>query len=307
MSLLDRKRVGLVLRVFSLKPELVEKNVQQVLETLAIANNLRVKGKLVFSRIDVLVSADDRYGDTDCGLTREAIEKALAEDRQEAIDYAIQRDQPHPGGLDTIHVAEVGNGDIFCGMLNYGIAKQVRDRIDYTMILSFQVMKYLTVENVEPMLTALEAGARVAGLALTELAPSILDGRIANTFAIWDNISLLTVGGFDLRAAKPLKDDRLADYVRGWSAEKGEVFYNSAGVEEMFPLIRMIKLFGPCTAPIHPVTGGRWEVSNDPDVQKREQSKLGTKFERQMRWAVAEDVDFSFLRGGVMPEYRQQQ
>lgn len=254
---------------------------QQVVETVEMAEALGI-----FSRIDVLVSADSRFGDSDCGETAAALRPALASHR-------------------SVVVSEVSHGDIFCGLLNYGIAHQMRDRIDYTMVLSSGVKDYLTKENMTAMLSALEAGARVTGLAIAELAPSIMDGRIANTAAIWDNVSLMTVGGFDLRAAKPLRDDRLADWVRGWSEEKGEVFYNAAGVEEMIPLARLIKTFGACIAPIMPVTGARWVVSDDPDVQKREAGKLGTKFERQMRWCVAEDVDFSFLRGGVMPAYRQ--
>ncbi len=288
MKLLHQKRLGLILRVFSPKPELVEKTVRQTLDVVGQAKSLSINEKSVFSRIDVLVSADDRYGDTDCGDTYQALVQQLGES--------------HPRDA---HVSEVRYGDIFCGMLNYGIAHQMRDRIDYTMVLSIGVKDYLTEENLRAMLEALEAGAKVTGLAISELAPSILDGRIANTAAIWHNESLMTAGGFDLRAAKPLRDDRLASYVRGWSTEKGEVFYNSAGVEEIIPIVRMVKLFGPCIAPILPVTGALWEVSNDPDVQKREQAKLGTKYERQMRWCVAEDVDFSFIRGGVMEKYRK--
>ncbi len=282
--LLHQKRLGLILRVFSPKEELVEKTVAQISETLDLADKI-IDGRQVFSRIDVLVSADNRYGDTDCGLTHKILLK---------VDRQI-----------NIHISEISHGDIYCGMLNYGVAHQMRDRIDFSMILSSGVKDYLTYENIIAMIEALEKGAKVTGLAITELAPSILDGRIANTCAIWHNVSLMTVGGFDLRASKPLKDDRLANYVRGWSLEKGEIFYNAAGVEEIFPLVRLVKLFGSCIAPILPVTGARWEVSNDPDVQKREAAKLGTKYERQMRWTIMEDVDFSFIKGGVMPEYRK--
>lgn len=293
--LLHQKRIGLLLRVFSPKPELVDKTIEQVFATLSQASRLVIEDMKVFSRIDVLVSADSRYGDVDCGETLSAMR------------LFVERLEPEYASLlmKNVHLAEIRHGDIFCGMLNYGVVKQMRDRIDYTMILSTGVKDYLTVDNLVAMLSALEQGARVTGLAISELAPSILDGRVANTFAIWDNLSLMTVGGFDLRAGKPLKDDRLADYVRGWSEEKGEVFYNSAGVEEIIPLVRMVKLFGPCIAPTQPINGVRWVVSNDPDVQKREQAKLGTKYERQMRWAVTENVDFSFIRGGVLPEYRQ--
>lgn len=293
--LLHQKRLGLVLRVFSPKPELVEQSVRQIVDTIDRAMELVIDGRRVFSRVDVLVSADGRYGDTDCGETARALWNFYDEGDAGESRAHFRRD---------IHIAEVNNGDIFCGMLNYGIAKQMRDRIDYTTILSIGVKDYLTEENMRAMLVALEDGALVTGLALTELAPSILEGRIANTCAIWHNESLVTVGGFDLRAAKPLKDDRLAQYVRGWSHERGEVFYASSGVEEIIPLVRLVKTFGPCIAPVAPVTGARWVVSDDPDVQKRERAKLGTKYERQMIWCVQEGVDFSFIRGGVIPEYR---
>lgn len=287
MALLHTKRMGLILRLFSPKPELIEQNVRSTLDVIDTALVLFLSGRHVFSRIDVLISADDRYGDSDCGGTAEALRAELDLNPR-----------------NNVFVSEVKHGDIFCGLLNYGVAHQVRDRIDYSMVLSVGVAGYLTRENLSPMLDALEKGARVTGLALSELAPSILDGRIANTFAIWDSVALMTVGAFDLRAAKPLRDDRLAQYVRGWSPEKGEVFYNSAGVEEIIPLVRLVKTFGPCIAPILPESGARWVVSDDPDVQKRERSKLGTKFERQMMWAVSEGVDLSFLKGGVMPQYR---
>jgi hypothetical protein len=281
--LLHTKRVGLILKLFSPKPELVEQNVRLAMGAVDKALALEVGGKKVFSRIDILVSADDRFGDSDCGLTADALRLA-----------------PRKG----VFVSEVRNGDIFCGLLNYGVSHQMRDRIDYSMIMSIGVGEYLVEENVRPMLDALHSGARVTGLALSELAPSILDGRIANTFAIWDTVSLMTIGGFDLRAAKAPKDDRLAQYVRGWSDEKGEVYYQSSGVEEIIPLVRLIKVFGSCIAPIVPVSGAKWVVSDDPEVQKRERAKLGTKTERQMMWALSESVDFSFIKGGVIPEYR---
>src|SRR6185436_17324721 len=113
--LLHHKRVGLVLRVFSPKPELVDQSVRQVATTIDRATRLVIEGKSVFSRIDVLVSADGRYGDTDCGDTPRALNQAI------------------DGAYRNTYVSEVKCGDIFCGMLNYGVAHQMRDRIDYTM------------------------------------------------------------------------------------------------------------------------------------------------------------------------------
>lgn len=261
-----------MLRAFSSKPELVESTVQQILETIYMAHNLRVEGLVVFSRIDVLISADKRYGDTDCGSTARRLRDELGEF--------------HPRAAE---VYEVRYGDIFCGLLNYGVAKQMRDHIDYSMILSTGVKDYLTAENMQAMLLALEVGAKVTGLAITELAPSILDGRIANTCAIWHNESLMTVGGFDLMARKPkIGEDK-----------------KNAGVEEIPPLLRMTELFGPCIAPVVPSTGAKWVIPDNPDVRSREEKKLASKLERQQMHATAlgyPDV-VEALKAGVMSGY----
>jgi len=87
---------------------------------------------------------------------------------------------------------------------------------------------------------------RASGVAINELTPSVLEGRLANTFCLWDNLALLSVGGFDLRAAKPQRIER-AHYMRGWSKDKGEVFYHLAGVEEVIPT----RPFGRNLRPLH--------------------------------------------------------
>jgi hypothetical protein len=288
MSIIHTKRFGLILRAFAPKPELVDGVMKEILETINLALNINIENKQLFSKINILVSADNRYGDTDCGQTIHALR-----------DWKWEKEF----NPKILHISEIKHGDIYCGMLNYGISHQMRERIDYSVILSSGVHEYLTPMNMEAIIKAHEQGARVVGIAITELTDSILAGRIANTFASWHNESLVTVGGFDLRASKPLKDDRLARYIRGWSKDKGEVFYNAAGVEEIIPLIRLIKLFGACIVPIRPQDPGAkiWTLSCDPEVRLRDQKKMATKYERQAIWAHEEDVDFSFIEGGILP------
>lgn len=283
-------KIGLILRVFSPKVEQVANNVALVRGMVEKAIEVSV-----FDRIDILIPADSRFDDSDCGKTAPALRKEFS------------------GASDLIFISEVTRGDIFCGLLNYGVAFQSRHGIDYSMIMSFGVQSYATPETFSAMLKAVEDGALVVGVAVDELSESIIDGRIANTFAMWHNISLLSVGGFDLRAAKPRKDDRLAKYLRGWSREQedkignGEVFYHFAGVEEIIPLIRMTDTFGKCIASIVPQGAVKeWIAPNpveDPEGYARHIKKLGTKFERQAAFAALEGSDLSFIKGGVMDAY----
>ncbi len=62
MSIRDKKRFGLLLRTFATKAEDVPKRVQAIEQMVARAMDLKI-----FARIDVLVWADTRYSDADCG------------------------------------------------------------------------------------------------------------------------------------------------------------------------------------------------------------------------------------------------
>ena len=304
-SFVSRKKCGLLLRSFAAKEEDVPKRVEQVLETVEAALSVMIEKRPVIQQVDVLIFADARFRNSgvggigsrsDCGKTAAAMRAALGK---------------HSTGAQ---VHEVRHGDLCCGILNYGIAKQMGERVDYTMILSPDARSYFNVETIEAMALATTRGARAVGVALNELTESVLEGRLANTFALWHNESLATVGMFDYRAATPI-DDRAAHYMRGWSKEQeaeggdGSVFYPLAGVEEVIPLARMVDTFGPCIAPILPQGSGamaydRPDPVRQPELWKRYISKFGTKLERQSALLSAIGCDLSFLKGGVLPAYR---
>lgn len=290
-SILKRKRFGLILRTFANKEEDVKRRVKMIQETIdrAMALSIDFNGVLVIRRIDVLVWADKRFSESDCGKTASALREAFIK-------------QP------IVHISEVKRGDLYCGILNYGIAKQMRDRIDYSLILSPDARSYMTKKTMISVLKAVSEGARAVGVAINELTESILHGRLANTFCLWDNIALMSVGGFDLRAAKPT-DERFAKYMRGWSKEEGEVFYPLAGVEEIIPLARLVETFGPCLAAVLPEGKGiqKYEVPDplkQPELYERHRRKMGTKIERQTAHLETLGVDITFLKGGIMPKYR---
>lgn len=288
-SLLSRKPIGLILRTFATEEDQIEKRVTQVRETVETALAVSVEGREAFRRVDVLVWADERYGErSDCGKTAPVLRREFDK-------------------TERVFVSEVTRGDLFCGLLNYGVVHQMRHGMDYSVILSPDARSYLDAATMKRALEAIGDGAKAVGVAIKELRTSVLEGRLTSTFCLWDGNALLQVGGFDDRAAMPV-DERLAKYMRGWSPELREhVFYSLAGVEEMFPLARLVDTFGPCLAPILPANGGAYEIP-DPKTQraawKRHVAKMGTKLERQSMHLASMSLGLSYLKGGVMERYR---
>jgi hypothetical protein len=289
-AFLSEKVVGLVLRVYASKESDIQNRIEMIQKAIQATRRMTVDGIQVVRRIDVLVWADKNYKDSDCGKTAPAIREALKEEK-------------------NVFVSEVEHADIFCGILNYGVVHQLRKGVDYSIIASAEAFSYMTPETMTSMIDAACGGAKAIGVAINELTDSIMAGRIANTFAMWHNESLMTIGGFDLRAAKPL-DDRTAFYMKGWSAKMGEVYYHLAGVEEVIPLARMVQTFGACIAPVMPSGEGvQSYVVPDPTKQPERYvehfKKLGTKFERQCAHLALIGIDPSYIKGGVMPDYRR--
>jgi hypothetical protein len=291
--LLHHKKVGALLRCFAREPGLVENAVALAMASVRTMLSVSVAGRPFISQIEILVPNDPSYAEVDCGETASRLRMAL--------DTA---------GIKQVKVCEVEQGDIFVGLLNFGVARLIRAGCDYGVILSKEAESYFTEEAASDLIAAAEAGARVAGIALEELTESIMQGRIANTFAMWDLMSLVRVGVFDARNAKPKKDAVFKSRAEGW---KQGVFYSydNAGVEEIIPIIRLIRMFGECVAPILPRGNSvkKWKMPDpklDPEGYTRSVNKLGMKFFRQSHCAQLESTDpeLSFLKGGVMKQYR---
>ncbi len=294
MSLLHSKKIGALLRCFAREAALVDNAVTLALASVERMLSVQVGGRPFVSRVEILVPMDDAYAEKDCGETAPKLREAIK-----------------AKGWKNVFVSEVEKGDIFVIVLNYGNAKLLRAGCDYGIILSKEAEAYFTAEAAEDLVAAAEAGALAMGLAITELTESIMQGRIANTFAMWDLVSLLQVSGFDLRSAKPKKDAAIKSCAQAWDSAKNFYVYDNAGVEEIVPLIRLVRTFGPCIAPILPRGEGIkvWrspDPNTDPEGYRRHRDKMGTKFVRQSYFAQAEgtDPELSFLKGGVMPAYR---
>lgn len=297
IKLLERNRVGALLRVFANTPEAVTPQVTSAIETLRRLLLLKTGDRPTFSRIDFLVSSDPDFEDTDCGLTA-----------------ARLREEIRLGFPDApVSVYEIKRGDIYCMLLNYGVANQLEDRISYSMILSHLAGSYATHATVNALLAAMYRRARVAGVAIDDVKELVEKGYLMDTFAMWHNKSLMTIGGFDLRAAKPAqKHAHTKETVKGWSEKKakrhgdGTVEYHVAGCEEIIPLVRMVKYFGKCISVVMPSGEGmEWREHDeaiDPKAYHRHLAKMATKEERQRRMAATEGVQLEFIQTGLMTD-----
>lgn len=292
--LLNTKKVGALLRCFAREPKFLASTLEVTLASIEKMLSVKVSGMPFVSRIEVLVPRDESYVEHDFGGTAASLRQAIAS-----------------RGWRNVFVSEVKYGDIFVGLLNYGMAKLLRGGCDYGVVLSKEAESYFTLEAAEDFIKAAESGALVAGLAINELTESIMQGRIANTFSMWHIMSLVQVGSFDLRNAKQKKETPITFRAEAWDAQKGHWNYDLAGVEEIIPLIRLMRTFveQPCIAPILPRGNGVriWKAPDpqlDPEGFTRHVNKLGTKFVRQSHFADQEKADLSFLQGGVIEAYR---
>lgn len=287
--LLHNKKVGALLRCFARSSEQLDTTIENTMNSIRRMQAVEVADRRFISRIEVLVPMDPHYAEMDCGETAERLRSCIK-----------QEDCPN------VFVNEVEHGDIFVSILNYGIAKLLRSGCDYGVIFSKEAETYFTPETVEDMLLAAEKGARAVGVAISELTESVMEGRIANTFAMWHLMSLVQVGCFDHRNAKPKKNAPIVHRAEAWQPDNKNFWsYDLAGVEEIIPLIRLIRTFGPCIAPLRP-RGEGIPVWKTPDPRTdyegwvRHTNKIGTKFVRQSYFAGQENVDLSFIKGGIL-------
>ncbi len=295
-AFLSEKRVGVIFRTFAKKPEQVEQRVKMVQQAVERILAIQINGQPLIRRIDVLVWADDRYRDyingqsapaADCGLTAPELKKMFWGDKK-------------------VRISEVKRGDLFCGLLNHGLALQRQANIDYSFIISPDAAGYITQRNIDKMIEGICAGAAVAGLAINELKESVLEGRVANTFAIWNNFALDVVGNFDLTSAKPV-DERTARYLRGWDEKEGDKWYPIAGVEEVVPLARLVDYYGQCIAAVLPEQSSEnYQVpdpAQEPELYERHIKKMATKKVRQAELLSLAGYELSWLAKGVLKNF----
>lgn len=271
--------VQLVARVFAKKPDGVAEKVASLRFLIDAFKKLRDETETPV-KLCLVVPVNKSFVDHDCGETLAALKEAYDSDPDISFDNS--------------------NLDPFCGLLNEAAALALTEGHTDMLVISPEAASNLTKDNFEMMIRARHKGAKVVGLALKELAESIRAGAIANTFALWDIVALLSVGGFDFRAANALVNDKLQAFVQGTNERGEEIFYPQAGVEEIIPLILLMRTFGRCIAPLNPKDPGSWKLPTEPTELERHIKKMATKFTRQAGMAKLVDADLSALFLGVM-------
>jgi len=289
-QLLARTSFGLIARIHASTKEQVADRVILAKKLVERACQITAGNKPLFKRIDFLIWANPDYEESDCGLTVNALKKEFG----------------HKNSIPII-IHEVKEGDLYCHLLNTGIAAQNKAGIKYSFIISPEASSYLNQETVDAILNAAAEGALVIGVAIEELTLSILQGEVANTFAVWNNNVLIQVGGFNLLAWNA-PSEKVTTNICAWDTEDGIVYYPRHGVEEVIPLALMTRVYGECIATIFPLGPGikRYEVPTDPKLFNRHARKMTSKTARKTALLAPFGFDLSYIGAGVIKKYRNQ-
>jgi hypothetical protein len=280
MKIIEREPVGIIFRTFATEESQIKERVILVNQAIEKSLQLSFEEKPIFKFVDILVPSNPLFPSVDCGLMAERISSEWKHERRVRVHKTM--------------------GDIFCGTLNFGIGIQSESGIRYSLIASPDAHSYITKENVMGVLQQADSGAKIVGLAIHELRESIFQGKVANTFCLWHNRSLITVGGFNLLSAEP-ENEKRSHYLEGTDENGKPQYYKINGVEEVIPAALMVKTFKKCIAIVEPHgENQKYEVVSDPEIQKRHVAKISTKNIRQMELLSMIGLHQSILENGIV-------
>lgn len=160
-----------------------------------------------------------------------------------------------------------------CEVLNRGMIIAGL-KATHGLVVSGKAMSYFTSSAMKVIDEAFVKGAKVAGLSIDEHNDIVLDGRIQNTFAAWDILALQRVGEFDSRE----------------------------GVEEIAPLVRLVRKYGQCIAPIN-VGAGSLDIQESDTARVRHYEVMTTKLDRQSQEVLRVGSNFEEITAGIMHGY----
>jgi len=199
--------------------------------------------------------------DKDCGGTAEKVTPLLPEGTIVMDPFGDENSDVLNVGLDILRLLGLKRG----------------------LIMSNKAVAYLTPRNLAKMHEAFVRGALVAGLAVRDdkVSPAeddmyqgVLQGRVTNTFALWERSVLCAVGDFD----------------------------SKIGVEEIAPLTRLAQKHGrPFIAPIIPAGESGLDVSEHRLAQH--QRIMTTKMQRQLAEAERAGGTFELIESMILPGY----
>lgn len=293
-NLLHKNATGVLARVFAREAKLVPGVTQQAIELAQRVVATSVDGFPFARQFEFLIPCDKRYPDVDCGETASALRKEICS---------------RNWGKTHVSVSEVGVGDLYCRLLNKGMSSLRSKGCTYGLVTSIQNARYWNQPTAEAMIRAAKQGALAVGLAIPELEESVMQGLLSNTCALWRIPELQEVGGFDLMSAQIKIGALRRSFAEAWDSERGHWIYDWHGTEEIVPLARLIEDHGECIACVLPTGNGTPRyVAPDPVTDligwKRHMSKMQTKRDRQLNFAIRMGKDLTYFQGGVMPAYR---
>lgn len=280
----ERKKVGVVMRSFARTAEKTAETADRVMKALEAICRYQ-KPDWVVSMILVMIPIDRKYKDSDSGQLGEEIRRRWSE-------YLELSDEGGhaPAPKASVRVIEF-SGVLFVTAQNVALQILRRSGVDTMITLAPSAARYFDLETVDDMMGAFASGAQVVGISIPEdgIDEFVNRGTLGGPIAAWDLESLIEARGFDQAAAQ---------------AKIGEENPN-AGCEEIYPLIRIIKLYGPCYAPINTLALVPKRVLEGEDLARHEK-QIETKTERQLTHARSLGVhDLEFFAQAVMPEYRK--
>jgi hypothetical protein len=272
------KRVVVLLRTFARTQDKVVGTAEKVVQVANMLATMEGDGWAITNVLSV-VPLDKRYKDSDCG---ELV--SLLRDKLDQWDCPVF-------GLYV--------GDLFVGAQNFALnvflnSPDDHGPVDYLIVAAPSAVQagYLDQDTVSAMVAAFKAGAKVAPIAVPEdgIDEFVARGTAGGPIIGWDLKALAEVGkGFDQAAAQPM--------IGGDNP--------NAGCEEIHPIIRLIKEYGPCYAPIAPrnITAKK-RVLEGEDLD-RHRKQIESKTRRQLAHAASLGIDsLEFFAKGVMEEFR---
>lgn len=242
------------------------------------------------SDVLVLVAADKRYKDSDCGNLAPRLRDAWL--AKKLADTGA-RNPPH----DKVRIKEVALGDLFVGIQNFGANLLSNRDCDVMVTLAPSALRYFDEKTADHMMRAFADGAKVAGIAVPEdgIDEFVARGTLGGPISAWDLKALTQVGGgFDQSAAQPQIGEE-------------NIF---AGCEEIHPLVRILEKCGECYAAIAPQRVATDKRVLEGDDLVRHLKQIESKTVRQMAHAanlgIPNEKFLEFFAERVMEEYRLQ-
>lgn len=175
-----------------------------------------------------------------------------------ALRIAMQQE-----GLNA-EILEV-KGHHSCDALNRALEYLKENEMEYVLFISNKAAAHLCTTVIQDVLLSIDYGDKAIGIDIPEItAVGVIP--LNNTFLVWDVRSLCEVGRFE----------------------------SIDGVEEIAPLVRLMKKCGNCAALISGNPEAKLNIRSSKDGQERHKEVKDTKSERQLA---------ELKRMGVTPEW----